>query len=221
MSSLLAQTIPLSIGAAISPIVLMSVLTIIGGKHGKVRAVAFTIGFAIMSTALLALGVLLVAALRDRNGGATESTTLDVIVGVVLIAFGLLMVRPKRKDDETKAKEQHRKWVNPDSPLWLFLVFGLALMLVNVSTIVLLLAILKEVARSGASAGDAAVALGIADVFTILPAAIPVVAALIGGAAVTAKVTQLGQWTNRNGKYILCVLFVVFGLQDLLKALGH
>jgi threonine/homoserine/homoserine lactone efflux protein len=94
-------------------------------------------------------------------------------------------------------------------------------MLVNVSTIVLLLAILKEVARSGASAGDAAVALGIADVFTILPAAIPVVAALIGGAAVTAKVTQLGQWTNRNGKYILCVLFVVFGLQDLLKALGH
>jgi threonine/homoserine/homoserine lactone efflux protein len=189
VSSLLAQTIPLSIGAAISPIVLMSVLTIIGGKHGKVRAVAFTIGF--------------------------------VIVGVVLIAFGLLMVRPKRKDDETKAKEQHRKWVNPDSPLWLFLVFGLALMLVNVSTIVLLLAILKEVARSGASAGDAAVALGIADVFTILPAAIPVVAALIGGAAVTAKVTQLGQWTNRNGKYILCVLFVVFGLQDLLKALGH
>jgi hypothetical protein len=49
--------------------------------------------------------------------------------------------------------------------------------------------------------------------------AIPVIAAAIGGAAVAGKVTQLGHWTNRNGKYILCVLFVVFGLQDLLKAL--
>jgi threonine/homoserine/homoserine lactone efflux protein len=221
MGSLLAQTVPLSIGAAISPIVLMSVLTIIGGHHGKARAIAFAIGFVIMSTALLIIGALAVAGLRDRNGGATGSTTVDVIMGIVLIAFGLLMVRPKRKDDETKAKEQHRKWVTPDTPLYMFTVFGLVLMLVNVSTIVLLIAILKEVARSGASSADAAVALGIADLFTILPAAVPVVAALIGGAAVAAKITHLGQWTNRNGKYILCVLFVVFGLQDLLKALGH
>ena len=221
MGSLLAQTVPLSIGAAISPIVLMSVLAIIGGHHGKARAVAFAIGFTIMSTALLIVGALVVAGLRDRNGGTAESPVIEVALGIVLIAFGLLMVRPKRKDDETKAKEHHRKWVTPHTPLYMFLVFGLVLMLVNVSTIVLLIAILKEVARSGASSTDAAVALGIADVFTILPVAIPVVAAAIGGAAVAGRVTQLGQWTNRNGKYILCVLFVVFGLQDLLKALGH
>ena len=30
---------------------------------------------------------------------------IEVVLGVVLIAFGLLMVRPKRKDDETKAKD--------------------------------------------------------------------------------------------------------------------
>jgi len=39
--------------------------------------------------------------------------------------------------------------------------------------------------------------------------------------AFAAKVTRLGQWTNHNGTYILCVLFVVFGLQNFLKALGH
>lgn len=221
MGSLLAQTVPLSIGAAISPIVLMSVLAIIGGHHGKARAVAFAIGFAIMSTALLLVGVLVVAALRDRNSATVESPVIEVVLGVVLIAFGLLMVRPKRKDDETKAKEHHRKWVTPESPLYMFTIFGLVLMLVNVSTIVLLLAILKEVARSGASTADAAVALGIADVFAILPAAVPAAVALFGGAAMSGRITQLGQWTNRNGKYILCVLFVVFGVQDLLKALGH
>jgi threonine/homoserine/homoserine lactone efflux protein len=219
MGSLLAQTVPLSIGAAISPIVLMSVLAIIGGQHGKARAIAFAIGFVIMSTALLIVGAVVVAGLRDRNGGTAESPVIEVVLGIVLIAFGLLMVRPKRKDDETKAKEHHRKWVTPDTPLYMFTVFGLVLMLVNVSTIVLLIAILKEVARSGASSTDAAVALGIADVFTFLPVALPVIAAAIGGAAVAGKVTQLGHWTNRNGKYILCVLFVVFGLQDLLKAL--
>lgn len=221
MGSLLAQTIPLSIGAAISPIVLMSVLAIIGGHHGKARATAFAIGFAVTSTALLLLGVLVVAALRQRHGGTVESPMVEVIVGIILIAFGLLMVRPRRTDDEAKAAEHHRRWIKPDSPLWLFLILGVVLMLVNASTIVLLLAVLKEVARSGASTADAAVALGIADLFAILPAAVPVVAALIGGAAVAARITQLGQWTNRNGKYILCVLFVVFGLQDILKALGH
>ena len=221
MSDLLAHTVPLSIGAAISPIVLMGVLAILGGERAKPRAIAFTVGFAIMATALLIVGVLVVAALRDRNGGTAESTTLDVIIGVVLIAFGLLMVRPKRKDDETKAKEHHRTWIKPDSPLSMFAIFGLVLMLVNVSTIVLLLAVLKEVARSGASTGDSAVALVIADLFAILPAAGPVVAASIGGAALAGRITQLGKWTNRNGKYILCVLFLVFGLQDILKALGH
>lgn len=221
MTSLLAQTLPLSVGAAISPIVLMSVLAIIGGHNGKVRGVAFAIGFAITSTALLIVGVLIVAALRDRNGGTAESPVIEVVLGVVLIAFGLLMVRPKRKDDAAKAQEHHRKWITPDSPLVTFAILGVVLMLVNVSTIVLLIAILKEVARSGAPTADGAVALGIADVFTVLPAALPVAAAWVGGAAMERKVTQLGQWTNRNGKYILCVLFVVFGLQDLLKALGH
>ena len=54
-----------------------------------------------MSTALLIVGALVVAGLRDRNGGTAESPVIEVVLGIVLIAFGLLMVRPKRKDDET------------------------------------------------------------------------------------------------------------------------
>ena len=60
MSDLLARTLPLALGAAISPLVLMGALSVLGGVNGKARLAAYTIGFAVTSTALLALGLVLV-----------------------------------------------------------------------------------------------------------------------------------------------------------------
>lgn len=220
MGELLAQTVPLSLGAAISPLVLMGALLVLGGQHGRARATAYAFGFAATATALLGVGVLAIAAVRDRHGGPVDSPTVDLAVGIMLIAFGLLLVRPKRKHDDARAQHHHRRWIKPDAPLYAFALFGVVMMLVNVSSIVLLIAVLKEVARSGATTADGAVALVIADLCTWLPAVGPLVAVAVGGAAVAAKVTRLGQWTTRNGKYVLCVLFVLFGLQDILKALG-
>ena len=103
MTSLLAQTIPLSIGAAISPIVLMSVLAIIGGQHGKARAIAFAIGFVIMSTALLIVGALLFTRVpakwpRSLRAVVRLSVAFVVLVGamfaLVLQYAGLLVVCP-------------------------------------------------------------------------------------------------------------------------------
>ena len=222
MGELLAQTVPLSLAAAISPLVLMGVLALLGGEHGTRRAVAYTLGFTATATALIGAGLALVAVRSGHAGGdALGSPAADVVTGVVLIAFAALMVRPKRKADGDRASEHHRQWIKPNAPLAMFAVFGAAIMLVNVSTIVMLLAVLREIAKAHATTGEAAVALGIADVCTSLPATLPLAAALFGGAALAAKVQELGTWTNRNGKYILAALFLVFGLQDVLKAFGH
>ena len=222
MSDLLARTLPLALGAAISPLVLMGALSVLGGHRGKARLAAYTIGFAVTSTVLLALGLVLVTLQRHHGAGnPVGSPVAEFIVGVLLIAFAAFMVRPKRESDDTRAKEKHRRWVTPESPLYAFAIFGVVMMLIDFSSIVLLLAILKELARHDATIGQEVVVLAIADVCTMLPALLPLLAAVLGGERLAGDVQRLGQWTNRNGRYILAVLFLVFGLQDILKAFGH
>ena len=199
-----------------------SALSVLGGVNGKARLAAYTIGFTVTSTALLALGLVLVTLQRHHGAGnPVGSPAADLVVGILLIAFAALMVRPKRESDDARAQKKHRRWVTPESPLYAFAIFGVVMMLIDFSSIVLLLAILKELARHDASIGQEVVVLAIADVCTMLPALLPLLAAVLGGQRLAGDVQRLGQWTNRNGKYILAVLFLVFGLQDILKAFGH
>ncbi len=222
MGNLLAETLPLALGAAISPLVLMGALALLGGQNAKARVTAYTVGFVITCAALLAVGLVLVVAQQRKAGTSPlESGTAEWITGILLIAFAALMVRPKRRDDGARAQKHHRTFVKPDAPLYAFALFGAVMMLVDFSSIVFLLAILHRIGSAGAPIGPSVVVLALALLCTSLPALLPTAVALFGGPALSAKVTELGHWTNRNGRYILAVLFFVFGLQDILKALGH
>lgn len=222
MTNLLAETGPLSVAAAISPLVLMGVLAILGGDHGRRRAVAYTLGVVVMTIALVAGGLVLIEVRQQRPGGTALSSPVgDAAVGVLLLAFAALLVRPKRAHDDATAAAHHRRLIGPNAPLLAFAGLGAVLMLSNVSTIVVLIAILKEVAEAGRPLADDVVAMVLVVVVTTVPAWGPLAVATFGGPALEARVTRLGGWTNRNGKYILAVLFAIFGLQDILKALGH
>ncbi|MGI9117051.1 MAG: hypothetical protein ACR2JV_05390, partial [Gaiellales bacterium] len=95
------------------------------------------------------------------------------------------------------------------------------IMVVNFSTIIMLIAILHGVPRAGHGLAANLVALGLAAVIASLPATAPLAVDLFGGARAAAEVERVGGWTTSNGKYILAALFLVFGLQDVLQALGH
>lgn len=222
MTNLLAETLPLSLAAAISPLVLMGALAILGGEHGRRRAVAYTLGVVAMTVVLVTAGLVLIEARQERAGGTALSSPLgDATVGVLLIAFAALLVRPKRAHDDETAAKHHRRLIGPNAPLIAFGGLGAVLMLSNFSTIVVLIAILKAVAEAGRPLADDIVAMALVVVVTTAPAWGPLAVASFGGPAMEARVTRLGAWTNRNGKYILAVLFAIFGLQDILKALGH
>lgn len=223
MSDLLAQTVPLSLAAAISPLVLMGMLALLGGQtRPRLHAIAYAAGVVGMITVLLVGGLALIG--LSKSGTHTSPLTspwVELATGLLLIAFAVLMVRPKHQTDEEKAQQKHRQLIKPDAPLAAFTLLGVVLMLTNFSTIIVLIAVLKNVAKADAPLGDEVVALAIVGFITALPATAPLAAALFGGAALSAKVTALGAWTNRNGKYILAALFLVFGLQDIIKSLGH
>lgn len=221
MGGLLAQTVPLSFAAAISPLVLMGILAILAKPNSRGHAVAYALGVVAMTVALIGVGLVIVETQKGDTGGPLGSPWAQAVTGVLLILFAVQMVRPKHRTDEEKAAHHRRRLIGPDSSSVVFLAFGVVMMVVNVSTIVVLIAILRNVAQADAPVGDDVVAMAIVAVITSSPAWAPLVLVLAGGQAMADRVARVGQWTNRNAKYLLGVLFLVFGVQDLLKALGH
>lgn len=221
MGDLLAQTVPLSFAAAISPLVLMGILAILARPQARLDAIAYTLGVVAMTIALIGVGLVIVETQKGDTGGPLSSPWAQAATGVFLILFAVQMVRPKHRTDEERAAHHHRRLVGPGSSPVAFALLGVVLMVVNFSTIVVLIAILRNVAQADAPAQDDVVAMAIVAVVTASPAWAPLVLVLAGGKAMADRVARLGQWTNRNAKYLLGALFLVFGVQDLLKALGH
>lgn len=221
MSDLLAQTVPLSFAAAISPLVLMGILAILAKPRSRAHAIAYTLGVVVMTLALIGVGLVIVETQKGDSGGPLGSPWAQAVAGVLLILFAAQMVRPKHRSDEERAAHHHRRLVGPDSSSLVYLALGAVMMVVNVSTIVVLVAILRNVAQADAPVADDVAAMAIVALITTSPAWAPLLLVLAGGQAMADRVARVGRWTNRNAKYLLGALFLVFGLQDLLKALGH
>lgn len=222
MSELLARTVPLSFAAAISPLVLMGILAILGGAEARLRGVAYTVGVVATTVLLIGLGLVVVEVQSAATGGGPfASPWAKGVTGLLLIALAVQMARPQRATAAERAEHHHRRLVRPDSPAVAFLLLGAVLMIVNVSTIVVLIAILRNVAEVGAARGDDVVAMAVVTAVTTVPAWGPLVLVLAAGQGMADRIGRLGQWTNRNARYILSALFLVFGLQDLLAALGR
>jgi len=222
MSGLLAQTIPLAFAAAISPLVLMGILAILAGVKPKLHGIAFTLGVVGATIGLIVVGLVVVEAQKGQtDGGPLASPWAEGITGILLVLFAIQMVRPKHKTPKDKAEHHRRRLIKPDASPIAFLLLGGVLMIVNFSTIIVLIAILRNVAQADAPLKDEVVAMAIVAAITSTPAWAPLVLVLAGGKAMADRVTQFGHWTNHNAKYLLGVLFFALGLQDILKALGH
>jgi threonine/homoserine/homoserine lactone efflux protein len=138
-----------------------------------------------------------------------------VVVGVMLIVAGIVLgsIRPNPK----RTKEFEAKFLSGTRPLHDFVIAGIALMITNGSTFVVLIAILHEVARADVLAGEETLALGIATFIVVLPATAPLAAALFGGARMRARLDTISQLAMRYGRFVMAALWIAFGVKDVLS----
>lgn len=216
MLELLAQIVPLAIAGAISPVVLMGALAILDGPRALRQSAAFSAGV-IGTTIVLFVAGFLVAVLR-RDGDTPAWFSGDrahVGVGVMLIVAGIALgsIRP----NPTRTKKFEAKFLSGTRPLHDFVIAGIALMITNGSTFVVLIAILHEVARADVLAGEETLALGIATFIVVLPATAPLAAALFGGARMRARLDTISQLAMRYGRFVMAALWIAFGVKDVLS----
>ncbi len=157
MGDLFGKVLPLALGGAISPTVLtVAVLTLSSAKRPVARGVAYALGFATVLVAFAAAGLAFLGRVNDDHAhhrGAVADT-IDIVIGVVLLLFALRSVVARRTGVDTDAPKPPREH---QVGLTASFVTGMVMMLTNITTIVLLIPMMKDVDRASASTGAKAV----------------------------------------------------------------
>lgn len=215
MLPLLLQVIPLAIAGAISPAVLMGALAILDGPRAVAQSAAYSAGV-LGTTIVLFVGGFLVGLLR-RDGDAPTwlaSQPAHLVVGLMLIAAGIFLGSLKPSPERSKAFQE--KFLSGLRPLRDFAIAGVALMITNMSTFVVLVAILHECARANLITAETALVLVVATFIVVLPATAPLAAAIVGGAGTRARLGQVSRLSLRYGRYVMAAIWISFGVKDVL-----
>ncbi len=171
MALLLLSILPLALGAAVTPTILVVQLANVAGPGGTRReGVLFTIGCLAM---LLVVSVLALA-LANRTGGADSSgvavATVKLVIAALLLAYGIhRLLRPRPKDREPKPA---RAAGGPGRQIGL----GAAMMATNFTSLALYFPAMHEVGISGAGLAAQLVAFLVLMTITLLPATLPLLA---------------------------------------------
>jgi hypothetical protein len=217
MGSSLAPVLPLALGAAISPTLLALQLLILSGTtHRLARAWALVAGSALVLAAFCVL--CLTALARAQSGhGHKSATDATVLIGSGVL-LGALAVRSRIR--RPTAGEQHTSRISQRlataSSAW-FVGVGAVGMVVNFSTLLLVLPAVHEIVRSDADSTAKAVTFVVMYVIVLLPVLVPVVLAQALGSRADHALDATHRWVGRNARTIGTVIEAVFAVYLVVK----
>jgi Sap, sulfolipid-1-addressing protein len=220
MGKLLVQVVPLAFGAAVSPALLtVMVLTISSQRRGLARGVALTAGVLASLAVLTALGLTVLSHVTSHPSATkiAVSDAVDVTVGLVLLALALrALVEQKNRTPDDDAPDTSRR-----APMGLLATVGAgsALMVTNVTTIILYIPAMKEIAKSDVSDTGKAVATVIVVLITALPVLLPLAVRLAAPSASQRWLGSLNATISRHHRAVIVGVEVVFGVYLLAKGL--
>jgi hypothetical protein len=184
--SLLQRVLPLAIGAAISPMVLVfQLLNISSPRLALARSVAFLLGCAVMvGLWLLCAGWIASLLPITTTGPDPVAAAFDAVFAILLAALGQRILHQGRPDQPRPAQ----------AGLMAPALSGLALMGCNVSSLVLFLPAIQDITRASLQGlawwGMALVIV----LFTLSPAWFPPLVVLLLGSHGRAALTRLSGW---------------------------
>lgn len=211
---LVAKVLPLAIGAAISPTILIVVLLVLGSpSHPRIRGVAYSAG---AITVLLVLAVISLTVLQRRVTGHQAS---DPIYGWIDIGFGVLMAIIGVRALRTAPHPQLAPTGGADQPAHVgrFYAIGLAMMLTNFSTLVLFVPAMKDVAVASVGTGAKAVAVVLVLAVASVLAWAPVLLDVVAPKAASRILNSLNAFMTRHQQAVTVTVCFVFSVVLIAK----
>jgi hypothetical protein len=220
MGTLVAEVAALGLAVAFtSPVSVVTVIVLLSMPSGRRRALAFLCGWLI---AIAAIGAIAIFVLHGQDFGSKRSTpsraasALEILLGSLLLLWAVVAYR-RRKPPKEGVSEP--KWLSRvEGTHWLLAVAVGAIML----SYALSLAAASEILKANVSGLDAAAAIVVFSLTSIVTIAAPIVIAVAAPERAEQRLAVWKAWLLGNSRTVVLVvlmivaaLLIVRGISDL------
>jgi threonine/homoserine/homoserine lactone efflux protein len=217
----IGESLPLSVGVAISPIPIIAIILMLLSKRAGSNSTAFFMGWSIGVTGV----VVAVVALAGAGGAGTPSKPasweawLRIGLGVLLL---VLAGRDWRKRPKAGQEPELPKWLStiesttPPKALGL----GVLLSAVNPKNLLLLVAGGTAIAQGTNTLAPKIGAVVVFVVVAVSSVALPVVLYWVLGERAQRTLNAMNHWLRANNAVVMAVLVLVFGVVLIGKGIG-
>jgi hypothetical protein len=220
MGTLVAEVAALGLAVAFtSPVSVVTVIVLLSMPSGRRRALAFVCGWLI---AIAAIGAIAIFVLHGQDFSSKRSTpsraasALEILLGSLLLLWAVVAYR-RRKPPKEGVSEP--KWLSRvEGTHWLLAVAVGAIML----SYALSLAAASEILKANVSGPDAAAAIVVFSLTSIVTIAAPIVIAVAAPERSEQRLAVWKTWLLGNSRTVVLVvlmvvaaLLIVRGISDL------
>jgi threonine/homoserine/homoserine lactone efflux protein len=220
----LAVVIPLGLGGAVSPVMLTEQTVLLAGPDGRRTGVRYAAGVVLTALVIVVAIVLFGRAISLPTESHLDAS-LDLVVGLVMVVVAVLVLvlgryrggssGPRGGDDRGASDSRQALAAFP---------FGVFSMATNVTTVALIAAAAKEIARIDAQIAVATVLVLVLVSLVTTPAWVPVVLTMIAPGPSQRGLAAVRRQIARRGRVFTVGLLSAAGLffigRGLLRLLG-
>lgn len=206
--------IPLALGAAISPLVLLGAIAVMTGPAPRRHGLAYAVGVAIPLLAVTALAMILGRAFELPQASDAVKGAIDIALASVLFVLG---VRAWRRPP-APAKPRERP---AGGGFGRVVAMGAGLMTSNVTTFALYVPALKLIEESGVGVPDEVAAIAIVLAITMAPVLVPLAIVTVAPGASERLLTSAGDWFARHRRRLAIGLCFGFGVYLLVHGIAR
>ena len=222
LSVLLASVLPLALGAAVSPTVLIGIILILSiSDRPKLSGIAFYTGAIIILLIVVAAGMIIGrgAEVASSKPPSVASAYFDLALGILLILFGIWKVI-KKGDGAPDKNRFVGKSKSAVSDFIKYMISGLAMFTINFTTTVLVFAAGKDIGLSNAGFTDKLIVVVIITLITLLVVEIPLLIYFTMPKRSEKLLNPLNVWMQKNSRYLMAGIIFIFGIYLLVKGIN-
>ena len=208
MTDLLTEALPALIGAALSPLGLLMAVAMLPGRGGVARTLGLLAGAALPRAAFAAVAIFFGSLLASSS---KIFSWVELILGAALLILGLRALAKRltgRAGDAQPSDQDTHAGASPRQAL----VIGIGFMLGNVSTEILFLSAMKDVAASKIGLDERLLVAAAAIVITLTTIWLPLVFTIALPKTAARMLDGVSAFMQRHHQSIFIVLVLAFGV---------
>lgn len=206
----LAKILPFILGAAVSPVLLVTTLYILSLPQKPVRKTLFYLLGATFTIALITYLIFFTANINP-NPAPNKDLLPHLIIGLLLLllAYNIYRKGPAKAEESKLQKQTNLR----------YLLAGVFLMVVNFTTIAMIFEVAIEL-RANQIVGTGKLAYLLATVFSsIIPILLPLLILLLAGKKSAIILRDLSSFMQKYSHTVTSLFFAILGCYSILKPL--